>query len=67
MRPLLEEDRMDRRLSGEGDRRQLEEIRRGSSASDMEEPLCDDDMMYLIEEDLDDRDQQYRVTGTRIA
>lgn len=67
MRPLLEEDRRERKLPGEGDRRQLEQIRRGSSVTDMEEPLCQEDMMYLIEEDLDVRDQQCRIKGTRIA
>jgi hypothetical protein len=56
MRPLLEDDRRERQLPGEGDRRQLEQIRRGSSVTDMEELLCQEDMMNLIEEDLDVRD-----------
>lgn len=67
MRPLLEDDRRERSLPGEGDRRQLEEIRRGSSVTDMEELLSQEDIMNLMEEDLDVRDQQYRTTGTRIA
>jgi len=47
MKPLLEEERKERELPGDTDRRQLAQISNGVCASEMECLLSAEDMMYL--------------------